>query len=169
MRGTVSGTVCTLAFVAGCAGSSESQFGGREVRTSEEEAIARLALLAFPSPVNLDERPGVDGFRTKVYATGLDYPKGILITGGCLEVLLFDGVVPSPVPADGVPRERWSYTPDQLRRHAFHSMTGIGYDLALRWDEKRPVRSVVTIIARYHPEDGAPVESSSVSLAVRVN
>jgi hypothetical protein len=50
--------------------------------------ITELHLWTMPVGINLDGRPGPDGFSLKVYASGPDYPKPIPLREGVLEILM---------------------------------------------------------------------------------
>tara|TARA_Y100001934_G_scaffold98656_1_gene121472 strand:- start:9925 stop:10323 length:399 start_codon:yes stop_codon:yes gene_type:complete len=124
-------------------------------------SIDSLNVLSFPVAVNLDEDPGTDGFAIKVYPGNLRAAKTREITGGTLEIALFDGVRGSK-PAD--PLKTWTFSAEQLRAYRIDATIGIGYQLALRWEENRPSRSRFSIVTRLIREGKPDVFSAPIDI-----
>ncbi len=146
---------------AGCTttGAGKSPFVSRE-------NISQLNLLSMPMALNLDNRPGADGFAVKVYASNPSLPKTVEIENGTLEILMFDGVVTGSALTTTKPLHVWSFPASDLRAHATVSSIGTGYRFTLLWGTDQPASDRATILARYTPAQGPPVYSASTSLAV---
>jgi hypothetical protein len=142
--------IALLAF--GCATFSGG--GGR---------INEVHLFGLPITLNLDNRPGADGFAARIYAVKSDHPKGIPIQNGKMEVLMFDGVVSVDDVFTKTPLQTWSYSPHELKPFGEQSSLGQGYRFVLRWNEP-PTHGHITIVARYVPEKGEPVYSAPSSI-----
>ncbi len=138
-----------LALVSGCA-SPGSSGGGH--------GIAELHLFSYPVALRTGESPAPDGFAIKVFASRADDSKGVPITSGRLEVLLFDGALERPT-ATNAPLRTWTFSAAQLKPFAFQRTLGTGYDLALSWGEARPTSSKITVVTRYLPTKGDRVSS----------
>jgi len=121
--------------------------------------------MTAPVGLNLDERPGPDGFSVKVYANAKDNPKPVPIRAGVLEILMFDGSffgrtnVPPPL-------KTWSFTAEQLRSCEFTSRIGTGYDLVLSWGLDRPAQHLITVAARYTSPEQEILTSRPSSVTV---
>jgi len=120
----------------------------------------------MPMAINLDSRPGPDGFAIKIYGGNRTQPKPIAIEDGALEILMYDGVLTAEKAAAAKPLRVWTFNSDQLRRFMVKSSIGVGYNLTLRWEENRPTQSRVTLVARYSPPKAEPIVSAPSSLAV---
>ena len=120
----------------------------------------------MPVAVNLDARPGADGFAIKIYAGGRGNPRPTAITKGTLEILMYDGVLMAPRPEEVPPLHRWTFTANYLDAHQFRTAIGIGYAFTLAWETNRPMQNRITVLARYVPPEGSPVYSSPSTLSV---
>jgi len=141
---------------AGCATGN----GGRS------EAPAELHLFGLPVALNLDGKPGPDGIGVRVYASAAGLAKGVPITRGTLEVLMFDGVVGETELRTRSPRHQWSLPAAALKPFASLTSLGTGYQLALRWEQDSPRTPVVTVMARYHSPEGAELQSAANTVSV---
>lgn len=130
------------------------------------EALAELHLFGLPVALNLDGKPGPDGIGVRVYASAAGLAKGVPISRGTLEVLMFDGVVPESEVQSKPPRHSWTLPAAALKPFASDTSIGTGYQLALRWDQDAPRTSVVTVMARYHSPDGADLQSAANTVSV---
>lgn len=151
-----------LVALAGCASGP----GGA---TAPREAIAQLNLLAVPVALNLDETPEPDGFAVTIYAGSPSSPKAVPVREGTMEILMFDGPARVGENQTNPPLRTWSYSSAELRRYAVVNSLGTGYRLTLRWDEARPKRSSIAVLARHKSSRGTVVSSapSTVTLGVK--
>ena len=56
--------------------------------------IEAIHVFALPVALNLDNSPGPDGFGVTIYASAASPAKGLPITTGKIEILMFDGALP---------------------------------------------------------------------------
>jgi hypothetical protein len=129
--------------------------------------ITELHLFGLPMTLNLDGKPGADGFAVRIYANKSGGAKGASITSGTLEILMFDGVVGAADLQNQPPQQTWKFTARQLSRSEETTSLGRGYKFALRWDQM-PKRNHITVIARYVPAKGPPIYSSSSTITASV-
>jgi hypothetical protein len=115
----------------------------------------------MPSGLNLDARPGPDGFSIRIYAISPDYPKAVAFNQGSLEVLMYDGEG-----SVAKPLRTWKFTPEELRAYASVSPFGVSYEMVLAWEKAVPTGKNISIQARYVPETGNPVVSAPASIVV---
>ncbi len=135
----------------------------RAFATSGE--LTELNLLTTPVGLDLDGKPGIDGFSLKVYPGIAESPKAVPIRSGTLEILMFDGTLfgRADLPA---PLKIWTFNREQLRNYEFSSGIGAGYELALSWGENVPTHSMISVGARYTSPTGRIVTSSLTSVTV---
>lgn len=129
-------------------------------------AIDEIHLFTVPTALDLDSVPGPDGFEARVYASASDRAKGIPITQGVLEVLMYDGVVNVGPSVTNAPLHVWSFRPADLKRNVGSSTLGVGYRFVLRWNTDVPKSSSITVVARWTPPKGAAMYSSTSSILV---
>jgi hypothetical protein len=144
-----------LLLFAGC------QTGGRIGDRIGGARIDSLNVLTFPVAVNLDNRPGSDGFAIKLYAGNERQARALPITSGTLEVLLFDGVLRN---AQEKPLKTWRFTGEQLKQYEIGTTIGTGYQLALPWEEHRPTRSRFSVVTRLQREGEPEIKSAPVDI-----
>lgn len=129
-------------------------------------AIREIHLVSMPVALNLDAVPGADGFAVKIFASDPKEPKPVAISGGTLDVLLYDGVIAGR-PGDKVePLRVWSYSSEDLRPYQFRRPIGVGYDFVLAWGENRPAQKKITVVGRYTAPGAAPIYSAPSSIVV---
>jgi hypothetical protein len=128
--------------------------------------IAELVLIAAPVAVDLDGVPGADGFRIRIYASAAGRAKGVPISSGTLEIVMYDGIVSAAAGATATPLRTWQFTAEDLRGLAATSALGVGYPLALAWQKAVPAGSHISVIARYVPRRGPAIESAPSSIAL---
>ena len=128
------------------------------------ESVAEVHLFGLPVTLNLDNRPGADGFASRVYAVKVGGAKGATVHNGKVEILMFDGVASVDEVFVKPPTQTWTFTPRQLNAFGEKSTLGQGYRFVLRWNEA-PQRGHITIVARYVPEKGEAVYSSPSTIA----
>jgi hypothetical protein len=144
--------ICSLllALIASGCGTVSGNRAGR---------INEIHLFGLPVTLNLDNRPGSDGFAARVYAVKGGRAKGVPIQNGKIEIWMFDGVISVDDVFKMPPTQSWSFTPRDLQQFSEKSTLGQGYRFVLRWNQQ-PTRGHITIVARYLPEKGEPVFSS---------
>jgi hypothetical protein len=143
--------------LAGCATMS----GGRADR------VDAVHLFGLPVTLNLDGKPGTDGFAVRVFATKGGGAKGSTIESGALEVLMFDGVIGPDEVAAREPKQIWKFTARQLSPLREQTSLGNGYRFTLRWDQP-PTRGHITVVARYVAAKAAPVYSAPSTIAATI-
>jgi hypothetical protein len=148
-----------LAFaLAGCAATS----GGRGGRVDE------VHLFGLPVTVNMDGKPGPDGFAIRVFVTQRNQSKGSPLNNGDLEIMMFDGVLSAAEVLEQTPLQSWKFTSRQISPNREITSLGTGYRFALRWDTA-PKRGYITVVARCIPPAGDPVYSSPSTIAAPVD
>lgn len=128
--------------------------------------IEQIHLIAFPVALNLDQRPGVDGFGIKIYALSRERPKPFAIRGGAIEVIMYDGLLTGTNVVE--PRASWRYSASELPKYEVKGAVGAGYQIGPRWGTNLPLQSRITVIARYHPADGPFLQSAPSIIAIPV-
>ena len=148
-----------LAGLAGCASGTSRPAGSGASR-----AVERLDLLLTAVAVDLDGKPGPDGFGARVYASNRRSSLGTAVTAGRLEILMFDGVVRAEDLATAKPLRVWTYDADALRPIAQRTSIGTGYQFGLAWGDRQPTHERITIVARYVASDAFTVLSAPGSI-----
>ncbi len=153
---SLAGLVLAALVAAGCATG-----GGAMVQS--------LHIFTVPVAVNMDGQPGPDGFSVRMYARGTKSSKGMALSSGTVEILMFDGALAEGQPLPPTPMRTWRFTGAELKNHAGKSAVGDGYRFTLRWDEARPTQGRISVAARYLPPSGAAVMAapSSVTMSAR--
>lgn len=146
---------------AGLAGCASIPSGG--------SAIREIHLFGVPVAINFDQKPGPDGFAFRIYASDGRAPKGVAITNGKLEILLFDGAPSDAERGTTPPLRVWTYDPKKLREVAGRSSIGWGYRFALQWDDARPTGDRFAVVARYVAPSGAVVSSSPGVISMTIH
>lgn len=134
------------------------------VRSSSR--IQELHLFTVPSAMDLDGKPGADGFEVRIYASTAEKAKGLPINQGRLEVLMWDGVLSSQKGSTNKPLHSWTFKSDELKRFSTQTSLGVGYNLVLRWEEDVPRKEGFTVVARFFPNKGNPVYSAPSGIAM---
>ncbi len=153
---TLAGVLVALSF-NGCAssGSSRSRDSAPVSGTVEQ-----LHLLVTAVALDMDGKPGPDGFGARVYASSRKASEAAPITRGRLEMVMYDGTVKPAEMAAAKPLQTWVFEPKQLRALIQRTSIGAGYRFALAWGDHKPTQNRVTIIARHLSENGAEVVSA---------
>jgi hypothetical protein len=118
--------------------------------------------------MNLDGIPGPDGVGVRVFASNSGKAKGMAITQGTLEIVMFDGVPSGSGTNVVTPAKVWSFNPEDLRAYMATTSLGTGYQFALPWGESRPKQLRVTVLARLTLGKGQVLSSDSSSISVGV-
>ncbi len=149
-----------LFLMTGCAGPA----GKPGTPVAGVGPVRELNLLAMPSALNLNDKPGADGVAVKVFAVRQGGMKGVPIRSGWIEVLAYEGTFEDAPPTK--PFHEWRLNPDQLARSEIKTLMGTGYYLVLDWSPHILHGNRATIIARYLSDSGAPVTSAPSYVAV---
>lgn len=128
----------------------------------------------MPLALNLDDVPGPDGFAVRIFYSRTTRARGIPITSGTVEILMFDGVLMDAAlggtaAALPVPLRVWPFTAEQLKPFSTRTSLGIGYQFVLRWDDKKPTGDHLTVVARYLPSRGPALLSTPSSISTGIN
>lgn len=137
-----------------------------QVSKGSRGGIDELHLFTVPVALNLDREPGADGFEIKVYASAAERAKGVPISKGTLEVVMYDGVVNASDLAAAKALHTWTYTAAQLKPFASTASLGVGYRMAIRWGKDSPKRSSITIVVRHLLPNRETISSSPSVIAV---
>ena len=157
------GTLAAI-FATGCSSPSPSSGGPNAVRPVE-----RLDLLLTPVALDLDGRPGADGFGVRIYASNRKSAFGSPIGEGTLEILMYDGTVRTDELANATPMRTWRYPASELKPYSQKTSIGMGYRFGLTWGEQMPRGDRITVVARYVGADNYVVASApgAISLTVK--
>ena len=126
------------------------------------EGVDAVHVFGLPVTINMDTRPGPDGFAVRVFVTKNGGAKGTVINNGSIEILMFDGAMKLEDLATQQPKERWKFSPKQLASVREQTSLGTAYRFTLQWTEA-PRHGHVTVLARYVPQKGEPIYSSPSS------
>lgn len=129
-----------------------------------------IALRTTPSPVNLDDNPGVDGLvvRVELYrvrGTNVE----LLTVKGALEFSLYEGVVGSAARGEVKAFRTWRYAGKELERFLARGIAGWGYTVPLGWGKPGPSTSSVTLTGKYVPPRGRPMAAAPVTISIRAH
>ena len=130
--------------------------------------IEALHVFALPVALNLDSSPGPDGFGVTVYASAETPAKGLPITAGQLEILMFDGALSAKRTIKAAPRQSWAFTATDLKEHMVKTSLGTGYRFTPRWTNAPPQNSRITIVVQYAPVRGALLQSEPTTIPLTV-
>jgi hypothetical protein len=166
IRATATALAISLtALWAGCSAPSSS-LPKPSARTSSRSAVAELHLFGVPVTLNLDDRPGPDGFAVTLYASNGVQDKGIAIKNGTVRFLMYDGASNPAGTAPTEPRHTWTFSTEELQAFEGRSAIGIGYRFALRWGEALPKRDRIVIVAQYTGPDQRTISSQPSTITV---
>lgn len=127
-----------------------------------------IDLRTTPSPVNLDDDPGVDGLVVRVELYRVRGSKVELVTvRGALEFGLYEGVVGAADQGEVKAFRTWRYAGRDLERFLARGIAGWGYNFPLGWGKPGPATSSVTLTARYIPPRGRPMPAAPVTISLR--
>jgi len=141
--------ILALSLLAGCATTG----GGRA------DQVQEVHLFGMPAALNMDGRPGADGFAVRVYIIKPGSVKGAQIGSGSIEVLMFDGVVGVNDMTSVPPAQTWRFARRELAPLEEQTSLGFGYRFTLRWNAK-PNQGHITLVARHVPTKGDVVYSA---------
>lgn len=127
--------------------------------------IDQIVLQAMPTPVNLDDQPGVDGLQARAYLfhEGADQPVPV---EGALEFMMFDNVRTRLEIRQIEPLRSWRYAGQTLEARLGKSMFGWGYEVQLPWGLEPPSCARVTLAVRHVPPDGPPTWSQPMTISI---
>lgn len=127
--------------------------------------IREINIMTSPVGLNLDERPGVDGFSMKVFANDESNPKAVPIQEGAVEIMMFNGNFygKTNVPA---PAKTWHFEAAELKNYQVKSSIGAGYEFVLSWGTNHPMARLITVVARYNSPSGRSIFSPASSVTV---
>jgi hypothetical protein len=151
-----------ILLLSGCAGRSPKPAAPAATDAGQ---IDQIRLVAVPVALNLDRRPGLDGFGVKVYGLSHSHAKPQAIRRGNIEILMYDGLLPGGT-NDVQPRCAWNYPASDLGQYEMISTIGLAYQFAPRWGDTKPTHNRITVIARYKPHADAIIESAPSVITV---
>ena len=123
-------------------------------------AVDSIRLFTSPSVLNLDNKPGVDGFTAKIYALDQDMPKPIKVNKGEIEFLLYESTI------DGDPLQIWKFDSKKLKKHMLTTQIGVVYDFRLLWAPANVPKRKAAILAQYRSVDGKLIKAVPVVLPI---
>lgn len=145
---------------------STSPSAARSARSGSALAIEQLHLLLTAVAVDMDGRPGPDGFGVRLYASNRRSSDAPAITQGRLEILMYDGSFTAAQLQGAEPLRVWSFDPGELKLRSQRTSIGMSYQFALAWGDQKPKHNLITIRARYSPGQGEPVLSGPGSIPI---
>ena len=148
--------LAALLFAVGCA-----------TGPNRGDRIDSLYVFSVPVALDLDGSPGPDGFGVTLYAGKTDTAKGVPITHGKIEILMFDGAPQEDAKTNSVPRRVWTFNSADLKNQMIRTpRLGTGYRFSPRWEDAVPSQSRITIVARYVSPAETIVHSKPTTIAV---
>lgn len=148
--------VIFAAIVSGCA----------SLQSAGEGSPSELHLFAVPAAIRLDNHPGADGIGVRIYASAQGKAQGIPLKSGRMEIWMYDGTITSSNLIEAKPLRVWTFSAKELAPFAATTTLGVGYQMALKWEDKVPKARVVTVVARFHPVHGPELVSTANTIAV---
>ena len=130
------------------------------------QKVEQLHMLLTAVAVDIDGKPGPDGFGVRLYASNRRSSDAPPITDGKLEMVMFDGAWSGPQLESATPLKIWTFDAGELRARAHKTSIGMSYQFVLGWGENRPTKSLITVRARYTPEKGTPVLSGPGTIPI---
>ena len=110
--------------------------------------------------MDFDRQTGPDGFVVRIFVSSHAKAKGLVVKGGTVDILMFDGARQEKMPPSGDPMRAWSFSAAQLKGYATVSSLGVGYQFSLRWGAEKPTQRLITIVARYTTPSGGAIYSA---------
>lgn len=147
--------IASLLLAAGCA-TDAGHAGG----------IDSLHVFSVPVALDLDGSPGPDSFGLTLYASAAAIPRGVLITTGRIEILMYDGALPPGGNTNATPVRVWTFTAADLKNRGIKSSLGIGYRFTPRWGDTPPTESRITVVAPFVSARQTSVQSAPTTIAV---
>ena len=153
-----------LAAMVGCQDFGKVRVPGRPPRPVDrvDEIIVQLTP---PTAMNWDDTPGPDGLQARVHFFRADEDLAVTIRG-TLELALYEGRVGDRALVDEKPFRTWKYEGDVLRSHLEKTLVGWGYGMRLGWGHQPPASGSVTVLARYHSQEGQVKTSRPLHVAL---
>jgi len=154
--------VALVAAAVGC--NSRSKTPGDRPPAAVDH-VDRFAIPTSPHPLNWDAEPGSDGLAVQVFFERRSVgPLPVAVTG-TIEFMLYEGALTAGQEA-ATPLHTWNFTGAELPGYAVRAAWGWGYAMRLGWGAKRPKTSSVTLLARYIPPTGSPVDAQPIIIPV---
>ena len=126
------------------------------VITAKSAPVDQLHLISLPVGVDLDGKPGADGFVIKIFASRRGSARPVAIRSGTLDVLLFEGILENLEKSK--PVREWHFTASDLKKTQVPSSIGPAYQVSLAWDHSAPLKSQFTVLVRWHEKAFRPIE-----------
>lgn len=126
------------------------------VITAQSAPVDQLHLISLPVGVDLDGKPGADGFAIKIFASRKGSDRPVAIKSGTLDVLLFDGILDNLENSKAI--REWHFTASDLKNAQVPSSIGPAYQVSLAWDHSAPVKPQFTVLVRWHDKAFRPIE-----------
>jgi hypothetical protein len=129
------------------------------------DEVHAINVLSPPMAADWDGRGGPDGLSVSVHLWQAD--RVLPVTGrGTLVFTLYEGIIRAGDLDKAKPFQTWTFPGDQLPRYVGRSIAGWGYAFRLPWS-RTPGTSAVTLVVRFVPARGAPVQAQPIIIAVR--
>ena len=147
--------------VCGCVTNQDGANEGKlSLGLSGVGSVDSIRLFTSPAVLNLDNKPGVDGFTAKIYAIDEDRPKPIKVNAGEIEFMVFESTIESE------PLQVWKFDTKKLKRHMATTQIGVVYDFRLIWDSTKAPKRKAAILAQYRSVDGKVIKAVPVVLPI---
>lgn len=166
-RLVIAGCVIAAMALTGCGGSASGKGDPTSApRTTDSPAqrVDAINLIAPPTAMNLDDKPGADGVPLTVYLFSVDESAPLSMRSGVLEFLLFGGRMGGEQLRAATPLRTWTFTAADLQRAQDETLIGRCYKIVLRWGDQAPPTRSITLVARYVPAVGRAMYSSPISI-----
>lgn len=149
--------------VVGCQSSKPKS--GRRLPSPTTE-LSELHLLSALAAVSPEGGGGSTGFAVRIYASSQKSAKTVPIGGGTVEILMFDGIVPSQSGTIPKPLRVWNYTARELAAYGKVGPVGASYSVTLPWGEAKPTQDRITVVACYTSPQGKKLYSAPATVFV---
>ncbi len=128
--------------------------------------VGEIHLFGVPIALDVEGKPGQNVLAVKIYASLAGGSQGISIRNGRLEILMFDRPAEGLNPRLDNPSQVWTYEAAGLQEFKMQSLMGIGYQLALKLEDKRPQNKAVAVVARYTSPGGLKLYSGATTISI---
>lgn len=152
-----------LGTLGGCAGDGAS----RGNASAGSDRVSAVSLYGLPVAFSTTGGDTPMSFQVGVLFFRQDEPQAVRVRSGQVEFYLYEGRYRPGVGEQVKPFQFWRLSAAEIEPFAVRSLPGWGYQLALPVQGKPPTSNVVTLIARFRPLTGNPVDSEPMQLQFR--
>jgi hypothetical protein len=128
--------------------------------------VGEIHLFGVPTALTIAGSSVAGGVGVRIYASEVGGTRGIPISQGRLEVLMFDQSAAGLDPQTQKPLKVWSFEAPDLAAFQSATMMGTGYQMELTWDRERPKGRVFTVVVRYLGPGKTEIYSTPAVIAI---